>query len=178
MSGLEPLAQTHGIKHYSLGKMQKSQLLPPNGRLQKRPPVVIPEELPATTMRRILVQNDLAYSDDYKSIVAYLTTYQRQGENRAWETFRNKIPPPLLKTWGDIVSECRRNGFIAPRAEGEIIVFRQVVSTGSTRNGDLCTMCERECAIRENVDSGEAKRRKHANQDYKEEPPCWDSEGA
>jgi hypothetical protein len=129
--------------------------------------------MPGTTMRRIFKESDLALSADYQSIVGYLTTYQRQGENRRWEDFRNKIPAPLLKLWGDLLIDCRRNGFMAPRVENEVVVWRQVTSNDDQKNGDLCTMCERECLRREMIDAGDTKRMRLLNPGWHEPKPCW-----
>jgi len=106
-------------------------------------------------------------------ITDLLTTYQRQGENRKWDDFRYKIPDNLLKLWGDLIIECRRNGFIGPRAEGDRITWMQVIGTNDIRNGDLCTMCDRGCSKREKIDSGEAKRMKIINPDYQQDKKCW-----
>ena len=133
----------------------------------------MPEELPETTMRRILQASKLSDSSDYKSIVGYLTAYQRQGDNRRWDEFRNKIPPELLKMWGDILIDCRRNGFCLPRAENDQIRWRQVINTNDIPNGDLCSMCYRECSIRERMDSGEAKRIRLMEKGIEETKKCW-----
>jgi len=124
-------------------------------------------------MRRILQASKLQDSTEYKSIAEYLATYQRQGDYRRWDEFRNKIPLELLKIWGDILIECRRNGFCLPRAENNQIMWRQVISTNKIRNGDLCTMCDRECSIRERLDSGEAKRVRLMDSEAKEARKCW-----
>ena len=173
MSELEPVGQTRAIKTFSRGKTPNAPQSQPNGRLLKKPPLIKPEELPGTTMRRILMESQLDDSADYQSIIGYLTTYQRQGENRRWDDFRNKIPPPLLKLWGDLVIECRRNGFVAPRVQDGKLVWRQVTSNDDQKNGDLCTMCDRECSRREMVDSGEAKRTRLLNPGWHERKPCW-----
>lgn len=125
------------------------------------------------TMRRIFQESHLEDSADFQSIVGYLSTYQRQGDNRRWDDFRNKIPPPLLKLWGDILIDCRRNGFVRPRIYDGKIAWDQVVDNGPERNGDLCTMCERECMRREKIDSGEWKYIKSLNKDAKEPSTCW-----
>lgn len=130
--------------------------------------MVTPQELPSTTTRRIFKDET-----ELSSIIGLLTTYQRQGENRRWEDFRNKIPPPLLKLWGDLLIECRRNGFVGPRVDGETLAWRQVTSNDGQRNGDLCTMCERECRRREMVDSGDAKHLRMAGAGWHEAKPCW-----
>jgi hypothetical protein len=113
----------------------------------------------------------------YAAIRDYLSTFQRQGEHRSWDIFREKIPAVLLKAWGDVMVECRRNGFIGPRPEGDKIVFRQVIST-TERTGDLCTMCVRACRRREQLDSGELKVIKDHNRNnphWKEPKPCWEN---
>ena len=124
-------------------------------------------------MRRIFQESDLRDSADYQSIVALLTTYQRQGDNRRWDEFRHKIPVDLLKLWGDVLIECRRNGFIGPRVENGEIVWMQVIGN-DVRNGDLCTMCERECRRREMINSGAAKQMRLLNKGWREPRPCWE----
>ena len=119
-------------------------------------------------MRRILK------GTDYEDIVGYLTTFQRQGDNRRWDDFRNKMPVDLLKIWGDVLIECLRNGFVGPRAENDKIVFRQIINTTLIDNGDLCTFCERDCAKREFIENGQAKYNRLAGSEYKEQQrPCW-----
>jgi len=108
-----------------------------------------------------------------QSIIGYLTTYQRQGDNRRWDEFRNKIPSPLLKLWGDLLIECRRNGFVGPKIIDGKIVWYQVIGDHREQNGDLCTMCERDCMRRERIDSGEMKYIRLINKDIHEQKPCW-----
>jgi len=136
--------------------------------------------MPETVMRRIFRETNLKESADYGLLVSLLTTYQRQGELRSWDGYRAKISPQLLKLWGDILIECRRNGFIAPRAAGDKIVFRQVVSSNK-HTGDLCTMCNRDCRRREQIDTGvmrEIKKLNKNNPHWSEPKPCWEAGGA
>ena len=174
MAELEQLGQIHGIRHYNRNGNQRSPQLSPSGRLLNNPPVVIPEEMPQRTMRRIFQTPVLRDSADYQSIVALLTTYQRQSDNRHWDDFRNKIPPDLLKLWGDVLIECRRNGFIGPRVENGEIVWMQVIGTTDVRNGDLCTMCDRACRRREMTDTGASKQMRILHPGWHEARPCWD----
>ena len=171
-----PVGQTRAIKTFSRGKTPNAPQSQPNGRLLKKPPLIKPEELPGTTMRRILMESHLDDSADYQSIIGYLTTYQRQGDNRRWDDFRNKIPEPLLKLWGDILIECRRNGFVGSRVENSRIVWRQVTGTTDIQNGDLCTICDRECRRQDMIDSGEAKKLRTLNKGWHEPKPCWEAE--
>lgn len=174
MAELEQLGQTREIGRFNRGRTQRSPQLSPSGRLLNNPPVVIPEEMPQRTMRRIFQTPVLRDSADYQSIVALLTTYQRQCDNGRWDEFRNKIPPDLLKLWGDVMIECRRNGFIGPRVENGEIVWMQVIGTNNVRNGDLCTMCDRECRRREMINSGAAKEMRLLNKGWREPRPCWE----
>jgi hypothetical protein len=174
MAGLEPLAAIREIDHYNHGRTQRSPKLSHEGRLLSNPPVIIPEEMPQQTMRRIFQTPVLRNSADYQSIVALLTTYQRQSDNRHWDDFRNKIPPDLLKLWGDVMVECRRNGFIGPRVENGEIVWMQVIGTTAIRNGDLCTMCDRACRRREMIDTGATKQMRILNPGWREPKPCWE----
>jgi hypothetical protein len=174
MAELEPAGQTREIKHYNRGMTPRSQESRQSGRLLKHPPVVTPEEHPETTMHRIFKTMDLEESDDYRTIVALLTTYQRKGDNRAWDDFRTKFPVPLLKLFGDLLIECRRNGFIYPRAEGDRLIWRQVIGNNTEGNLDLCTMCIRPCARREEIDTGKFKWKRMEDPLAREKPTCWE----
>lgn len=103
--------------------------------------------------------------------------FQRGGESRRWDEYRNKISPVLLAKWGGIMIECRRNGFINPTATHDDIEWMQVIST-SNRCGepisDLCIMCERPCNTREEIDSGRLKYNKIQNKDYVEPKKCYE----
>ena len=123
-------------------------------------------------MRRIFQAGNLDESEDYKSIKNHLYLFKRHGEHRRWDEYRNKVPQELLFTWAVVMTDCRRNGFIAPHMENGMIVFDQVLASGMG-NADLCTMCERYCLRRDMIDTGELKRRKAVNKDYQELKPCW-----
>jgi hypothetical protein len=125
------------------------------------------------TMRRILKVNELSTSLDYETIVTHLTQYQKQGENRRWEEYRVKIPPPVLKIWGEILTDCRRNGFINPHVWDGKIMWNQIIATGPAETTDLCTLCDRVCQRREDIDTGEGKRMKTLDNNYEEPKPCW-----
>lgn len=176
MSEPQPISATNALR-YQIDRGQKMNTLPksrPAGKLLKRAPVVIPSETPRQTMCRIFktpVEN-LEGHPDYVSMREYLATYQRAGDAKRWDDFRNKIPVGLLDRFGTVLVECRRNGFILPAAEGDVITWRQVVSTHG-EPGDLCTMCERPCRRREMIETGELKKIKTFNKQHKEKPPCW-----
>ena len=174
MSELEPVGQTWEIKRYNLGRMQKYQ--PPSRDMRRNPPAVKPEELPDTTMRRIFQDSDLKTNPDYNLLVSLLMTYQRAGDIKRWDDYRGKIPGPLLELFGDILVECRRNGFVNPKSDGIRIAFQQVISTTEI-TGDLCTLCDKFCTRREQLDNGEIKKIRNLNKNnpnWKEPKPCWE----
>lgn len=127
-----------------------------------------------------------------QAVKGLLSTYQRTGDNKSWDTFREKIPDRILIVYGKMLTECRRNGFIGPRVKGGEwvkndngvleftggkLVFWQVVSTDN-RPGDLCTFCERSCSRRDNLDSGDMKTIKEMNKNnpnWHEPKACWES---
>jgi hypothetical protein len=131
-------------------------------------------------MRRIFKPGDISV------MMGFLSTYQRAGDHKSWDTFREKIPVLLLKAFGDVLIECRRNGFVSPRVEGGEflkggdfvggkIIFQQLISTNE-RTGDMCTMCERDCRRREQIENGELKIIRDHNKNnprWKEPAPCW-----
>lgn len=162
------ISRTTSVSRYRTRSTQTWRGPTQHTRLQKLPPLVVPEELPETTMRRIFKEGE------YEAIFSYLMAYQRAGDMRRWDDFRNKIPPDLLKLWGDVLIECRRNGFIGPRVENGEIVWMQVIGTTDVRNGDLCTMCDRACRRREMTDTGASKQMRILHPGWHEARPCWD----
>jgi hypothetical protein len=134
-------------------------------------------------MRRIFKCPDISMgleeNPDYKSMVGHLKAYFFKGESKSWDQhgiapgFRDSIPERLIAIWREAMIECRRNGFVNPHIRYGKIVFDQVVSVGTTDSADLCTMCNRECWIRDEVSSGEFKRRRLATPGYQEKKPCW-----
>lgn len=160
-----PISTTNAVQ--SRTKSTPGSPRPPRSTTRTKPPVVIPEEFPATTMRRIFQEGE------YESMAAFLQSYQRCGDLRRWEDFRLKIPPDLLKTWGRVLVECRRNGYVRPIERDGRIVWYQILDNGHERNGDLCTLCYRECQRREWIDTGELKYIQGLNPGYQEKKPCW-----
>ena len=141
----------------------------PYMRLQKLPPLVVPEEMPETTMSRIFNPGE------YDAMVTYLLAYQRGGDLRRWDEFRNRIPDELLISWGIVMIECKRNGFVNPHVFNGKIIWDQILENGSgeRRNADLCTLCDRDCRRREMVDTGDMKRKKLMGIPIHEPKPCW-----
>jgi hypothetical protein len=133
--------------------------------------------MPWQTMCRIFqveTPEELKNCTEYQDIRAYLASYRKAGENRRWDDFRLKIDFDLLKKWGDVLVECRRNGFINPVADQEMIHFSQVLANSGGLIKDLCTLCDRICRTRNLVDTGELKWMKNKYQDYHEPMKCWE----
>lgn len=141
------------------------------GRLLKHKPLMIPLEIPVQTMSRILGISPPHEAEDYQLWARHLDTYQRTGQQ--WDEYAKKIPTPLRNLWAEIHAECRRNGFLGPRAiavnKGEYrIVFAQIVDVYKKKPlppvlvPDACTLCERFCP-----------RRDHRGVERNGSKPCW-----
>jgi len=116
------------------------------------------------------------FSDgECESIAKLILAYQRMGDSKNWDTYRTKIPPDLLDKWGEVMLECRRNGFIGPYTVANRILWHQVISTDNT-TADLCYMCERPCQYRDDIDTGRTKyfKNQNHNQDGQETKRCWE----
>jgi hypothetical protein len=168
---LEPIGATPVIEHYSQGQTQRLNQSSQSGKLLKRKPVVIPEEMPQTTVKRVLRDNE-----DYKSVVGLLTTYYRQGSGRQWDEYEKKWPVQLLKLWHELLIETRRNGFIPTGADGKEILWCQVISKDN-KVQDQCYMCDRPCKYRDDINSGRARVERQLNKDnpnWHPAKPCWE----
>jgi hypothetical protein len=174
----QPIGQTSEVRKYQMNKQMKYSGSTPSGRLSKKPPVILPEEMPRSTMFRILKVTTLDDSGEYKIIMGHLKTYQKKAAFQSWEEYRKSIPEDMAETMKEIFIECRRNGFVNPHVRNDQIIFDQVIAQGSCGDTDPCTMCGRECRIREGIDTGEIKRQRAANgPGYKEPRLCWQREG-
>jgi hypothetical protein len=113
---------------------------------------------------------------DYEAIKKILTTFHKQGDDRAWDEYRRKVSPEsILPIIEKILSECERNGFIGPRVDYKgKIVWQQILANGDYFNLDQCTLCYRPCERREEIDTGEAKRKRQHQRNYREPAPCWE----
>ena len=173
MSEPTGISSTTSVKRYLINSEKQthnSTNYRGNGGLLKSPPVVIPQEMPRQTMCRIFKcrEGDLDNHLDYTMMRDALLAYQRSGEGKRWDDFRNKVPAPLLARWGTVVIECQRNGFIAPDATPDAIRWQQITAAHGDSTDDLCTLCERPCRRREFVESGGTKWDR-----TKEPKQCW-----
>lgn len=137
--------------------------------------------MPKETMSRILglPASDLHESADYVLIRDFLLKYQKLRDDRSWDEFRKKIKPEtILGPWEQIITECARNGFVNPWVtfNGKI-VWHQVTTNGDYHTLDLCTMCERPCGRREDIDTGKEKWKRQHYRNYQEPKACWQMDG-
>jgi hypothetical protein len=175
----QPIGQTYEVKKYQMNRQTRFNGSTQSGRLSKKPSVIIPEELPKTTMCRIFKVSDLSDSDEYKITMGHLRAYQKKAAFQGWDEYRKVIPEDILSTMQEIFIEFRRNGFVNPHVRDDHIVFDQVIAQGSCGDTDPCTMCFRECQKRDDIDTGEIKRQRAANGPGYEEPRlCWQKKGA
>lgn len=177
MENLTPISETTSVQRYQVTtRPTRSPGADRNG-YDRLPPLVVPEEMPWQTMCRIFRAanpEELKHSPEYQDIRAYLVSYQKAGDHRRWDDFRLKIDPVLLGKWGDVLVECRRNGFVNPIAYQDMIRFAQIRATTGGLIKDLCTLCDRICHTRNFIDSGETKRMRQLNKDYSEPKKCWE----
>lgn len=76
------------------------------------------------------------------SIVNHIAAHQKaHGE---WDTYRKKIPSDLLVKWKNILTECRKNGFMNPRVKDEKLIWSQVLGfKRNYKNTDECCLCDK-----------------------------------
>lgn len=109
---------------------------------------------------------------DYVLIRDHLTAYAKGGDHKRWDDTAPKIPADARVLMGKLFTECRRNGFIAPYVFDDKIRFMRVETHGP--QADLCTLCERDCVSREEIDNGRAKWKRTNLKGYHEQPKCWE----
>ena len=136
-------------------------------------PLIKPQETPDAIMTRIFKTYDYENENSYKGIIKHLETYQRAGDNRRWDEYAEKIPIEARNTWAQIISECARNGFMAPYVYNEKLIWRRVMTRG-VMTDNLCMLCRRECKTREDIDTGEIKWRLKNVPGFEEPKKCWE----
>lgn len=123
-------------------------------------------------MRRIFKSDNYEQMADYVSIMNHLSAYAKGGEHKRWDEYAPKIPADLRVLLGKMLVECRRNGFVAPFVFDGVIQWRRIVTHGA--QGDLCTLCDRQCKRRDDLESGRVKWLREHQRGYREKNPCWE----
>lgn len=131
--------------------------------MSKHRPLVKPLKLPGEIIGS---NHDIVYD--------ILIGYQKVMRSKGWDAYVEKIDVESLNLFGNILSECRSNGFYAPVAKNNQILFQQLVE------GDvppaipltLCKICERKKCDRQD------HRGKFLKDDNgKEISRCWQDGG-
>ena len=108
--------------------------------------------------------------NDKDQMIKHLITYQKSGDDRNWDNYRNRIPDELLEKWGNVILQCRMNGYLSPRAYDNKIVWK----TMTTYHPEMCDQCS---ACPNVFISGECKgqiRPKLEGVEWKRNfVPCW-----
>ena len=62
--------------------------------------------------------------NDKDQMIKHLIAYQKLGDDRNWDNYRKKIPDELLEKWGNVILQCRMNGYLYPRAYDNKIIWK------------------------------------------------------
>jgi hypothetical protein len=139
-------------------------------------PLIKPQETPEQVLTWMFKTQNYEKDADYVAIINHLIAYQKGGKYRNWDDYVEKIPQGIRDKWKSILVECARNGFIAPYAQDNKLFWMRIM-THKKMTDDLCTMCQRECKVRSDIDGGVEKLRmqnKIKNHEKYEEPKkCW-----
>ena len=131
----------------------------------------MPQHKPLVTPMRL---PDEIMGDEYSTVYDILIGYQKVMRSKGWDAYVEKIDVERMNLFGDILSECRSNGFYAPVAGSDKIVFQQLVE------GDvppaipltLCKICERKKCNKQDHRGAFLK-----NKNGKEVNRCWQNGG-
>ena len=175
MQELQPISETNAVRAYHLNRNARPMQSTPNttvARLLK--PLIKPQETPEQVLTRVFKTGNYQNLVDYENLTKHLVAHQKNGDHRRWDEYAEKIPMEIRNQWRVILVECARNGFIAPHVSEKKISWMRVMTHGPMTD-DLCTLCRRECTKREDIDTGEGRRRKQENKKYEEPKKCWEA---
>ena len=136
-------------------------------------------ERPKETMCRIFkceIQ-DLEGTPEYTMFVDIVNAYQKQGGEANWDEYRTKAKvSDILPQMTEVMTECKRNGFMAPRVDySGKLYWQQIVSNSKdVHTLDKCTLCLRDCVRREMINDGTNKWKRQNEDFYVEPKACWD----
>lgn len=173
MQEMEQIGET-GIKKYILNRTDLPTKSTLNTTVAKKlKPMIIPQETPNDVLIRIFKTTNYENMADYESIIKHLEAYQKGGDCRKWDEYAEKIPHDLRMILKNILTECARNGFIAPYVYGRKLKWNRIMTHGPSTN-DLCTLCRRDCDIRTDIETGKNKNKKQYNPEFQEPRKCWE----
>jgi hypothetical protein len=113
-----------------------------------------------------IVDSIMSY-EEKSAIIALLIGYQRSGVD--WDIYFKKSDPVLMGKWKEVMKECHHSGFVHPKVENSILVWKVILSRHNELN-DKCTACT------ESFTAGSCKG--SLKIDHKDNMrkfvPCWD----
>jgi hypothetical protein len=146
--------------------------------LLKNQPLINRDETPEQVLRRVV---GILYTDNdiFKSLVVLLGIFKKLHSTGqiGWDEYRTKkMKPEALEMWGKIQSEMLRQGYLFSHVYDGQLYWKQITRHSGLAGLDPCTMCQRECKIRESVDSGEQRLEYLRTQKHNEPKKCWEGE--
>ena len=132
--------------------------------MSKLPPMVKPIKQPGQIIDFILLNSEK------ESMIKFLIGYHKIQTD--WDVYRKKIPDELLVKWAVVMKECRENGFMAPKIQGNVIVWKKVFGfKRNQNNADKCTLCSKAYV------SGECEGKLRLRNMHRVFIPCWQETG-
>lgn len=139
---------------------QKQNELPQSMKLSSLPPMVATDRVPDDIVGEIM---NFA---DKEVLIKLLGNYQKSKPD--WDNYRHKLPEVLLGKFTKVLQECRRFGFIAPKVQGEELVWKRILGfKRNQENADQCSMCHR------SQRAGDCKGRAVNKSGQMMFKPCW-----
>ena len=123
---------------------------------KRKSPLVVATRSPESIIEAYL-------GEDKGLFIKHLSSYQKSGVG--WDEYRKKIPDTLLIQWVKAFEMCRKQGYLSPTTEGEILYWKQIV--GSDKYADPCSVCPN-AMHNGTCNGGEIER--NGNIDFQ---PCW-----
>ena len=169
---MDAIQDSRQIRYYLNLQDAQPRLTQSGNEKRHLKPLIHPEKTPEMIASEIFKSQNYENLTDYQTIVKHLISYQKGGDNRRWDEYAQPIPQALRDLLSTLLNECRRNGFVAPYVFDGKVIWRRVATYGE--QGDLCTLCERDCVRSENVDTGRVKWLRAHQGGYREPKPCWE----
>lgn len=125
----------------------------------KRPPLVIPKKTPMEII-----------GDNREMFCTILSGYQK-SKSVGWDEYASRIDIKLRYTFGEILKECRSNGFYAPTIRNNKIFFQQLESGGHKESvpTTLCHLCEKDICEYKDADGNF-----HTDEKKYDVKKCWE----
>ena len=121
-------------------------------------------------MQRFLTEPEI------KAVKNHLLSYQKGGQYKNWDEYRNKIDNGLLTKFNLLRKTCRENGFINPHVSGGKIFWMQIIGKlDPDILSNPCLLCEN--SLLDGSCKGQLKihktKRRNKGKDF---IPCWQND--